>query len=88
MVVVHKAAGLKAYDKIVGADGKEVSSYPDLSAILKTKKPGDTVDLTIDRDGNQIQVTVTLTGTLDTTQSQNNNQQTLPNQGEQNSDKK
>ena len=83
-----QAAGLKAYDKIVGADGKEVSSYPDLSAILKTKKPGDTVDLTIDRDGNQIQVTVTLTGTLDTTQSQNNNQQTLPNQGEQNSDKK
>ena len=47
-----------------------------------------TVDLTIDRDGNQIQVTVTLTGTLDATQSQNNNQQTLPNQGEQNSDKK
>ena len=83
-----QAAGLKAYDKIVGADGKEVSNYPDLSAILKTKKPGDTVDLTIDRDGNQIQVTVTLTGTLDATQSQNNNQQTLPNQDEQHSDKK
>ena len=83
-----QAAGLKAYDKIVGADGKEVSNYPDLSAILKTKKPGDTVDLTIDRDGNQIQVTVTLTGTLDATQSQNNSQQTLPNQDEQNSDKK
>ena len=82
-----QAAGLKAYDKIVGADGKEVSSYPDLSAILKTKKPGDTIDLTIDRDGNQIQVTVTLTGTLETTQSQNNNQQTLPNQGEQNNNK-
>ena len=82
-----QAAGLKAYDKIVGADGKEVSSYPDLSAILKTKKPGDTVDLTIDRDGNQIQVTVTLTGTLDTAQSQNNNQQTLPNRGEQNNNK-
>ena len=82
-----QAAGLKAYDKIVGADGKEVSSYPDLSAILKTKKPGDTIDLTIDRDGNQIQVTVTLTGTLETTQSQNKNQQTLPNQGEQNNNK-
>ena len=82
-----QAAGLKAYDKIVGADGKEVSSYPDLSAILKIKKPGDTVDLTIDRDGNQIQVTVTLTGTLETTQAQNNNQQTLPNQGEQNNNK-
>ena len=82
-----QAAGLKAYDKIVGADDKEVSSYPDLSAILKTKKPGDTVDLTIDRDGNQIHVTVTLTGTLDTAQSQNNNQQTLPNRGEQNNNK-
>lgn len=82
-----QAAGLKAYDKIVGADGKEVSSYPDLSAILKTKKPGDTIDLTIDRDGNQIQVTVTLTGTLETTQAQNNNQQTFPNQGEQNNNK-
>ena len=82
-----QAAGLKAYDKIVGADGKEVSSYPDLSAILKTKKPGDTIDLTIDRDGNQIQVTVTLTGTLETTQAQNNNQQTLPKQGEQNNNK-
>ena len=82
-----QATGLKAYDKIVGADGKEVSSYPDLSAILKTKKPGDTIDLTIDRDGNQIQVTVTLTGTLETTQAQNNNQQTLPNQGEKNNNK-
>ena len=82
-----QVAGLKAYDKIVGADGKEVSSYPDLSAILKTKKPGDTIDLTIDRDGNQIQVTVTLTGTLETTQAQNNNQQTLPNQGEKNNNK-
>ncbi|WP_449136897.1 S1C family serine protease [Solobacterium moorei] len=86
-----QAAGLKPYDKIVGADGKEVSSYPDLSAILKTKKPGDTIDLTIERDGKQIQTTITLTGTLDTknaTQTEENSQQTLPNEDNQNNQEK
>ena len=61
-------AGLKAYDKIVSADGKEISSYSDLTAILNKKSIGDTLELTIERNNKSMDVTVTLTGSLDTTQ--------------------
>lgn len=58
-------AGLQAYDKIVKADDTDINSYSDLSAVLAKKKVGDTIDLTIERDGKKKDVTVTLTGTLD-----------------------
>lgn len=58
-------AGLQAYDKIVKADDTDISSYADLSAVLAKKKVGDTIDLTIERDGKKKDVTVTLTGSLD-----------------------
>ncbi len=77
-----QAAGLKAYDKIVAADGTEIATFPNLSAILKDKKPGDTVDLTIERDGKQMQVTVTLTGTLDTSSEKQETQPSLPSQNQ------
>lgn len=58
-------AGLKQYDRIVKANGKDISSYSDLSAALIGKNVGDDLDMTIERNGKQIDVTVTLTGTLD-----------------------
>ena len=59
-------AGLKEYDKIVKAGGKDISSYSDLSAALIGKNVGDDLDMTVERNGKQIDVTVTLTGTLET----------------------
>lgn len=60
-------AGLEAYDRIIAADGTEVSSYTELSKILKTKSVGDTITLTIVRDSKQMDVTVTLTAAIEDT---------------------
>lgn len=55
-----EAAGLKAYDRIVSADGNEISSYSDLTKVLRDKSVGDTMSLTIERNGQQMDVQVTL----------------------------
>ena len=59
-------AGLKAYDKIVSADGKDISSYSDLTSILNKKSIGDTISLKIERNSKEMDITVTLTGALET----------------------
>ena len=46
------AAGLKAYDFITAVNGKRVTSSRELTTILDTFKPGDTVTLTIVRYNN------------------------------------
>ena len=61
-----EAAGLKPYDRILKADDTDIASYTDLSTYLRNKKPGDTITLVIVRDNEQIEVNVTLTGTIDT----------------------
>ena len=59
-----EAAGLQPCDQIVGADGTEIASYTELSKILRNKHVGDILTLTIVRDGEQMDVDVTLTGAL------------------------
>lgn len=59
-----EAAGLQPGDQIIGADGTEIASYTELSKILRNKHVGDILTLTIVRDGEQIEVDVTLTGAL------------------------
>ncbi len=59
-----EAAGLQPGDQIVGADGTEIASYTELSKILRNKRVGDILTLTIVRDGEQMDVDVTLTGAL------------------------
>ena len=54
------AAGLQQGDIIIKADGKDVTDSSSLYAIDRDKKPGDTVQLTIDRNGKEQTVTVTL----------------------------
>ena len=53
-------AGLKIGDIIIKADGKEVKNMDDLNEIKYTHKVGDTMTLTIKRDGNEKEVTVDL----------------------------
>ncbi|MCF0115321.1 MAG: trypsin-like peptidase domain-containing protein, partial [Erysipelotrichaceae bacterium] len=56
-----EAAGLEAYDRIIAVDDKEVTSYSELSKLLKNYKVGDTIKITVVRDGTQVTADVTLT---------------------------
>jgi S1-C subfamily serine protease len=55
-----EAAGLQQGDIIMKADGEDVTSTADLFALDQDKKPGDQVQLTVDRNGQVGTVTVTL----------------------------
>ena len=58
-------AGVKVGDVIKAADGKEVEDVSDLSAYLKTKRVGDEIELTIERDGETLTVTAVLKSSKD-----------------------
>jgi S1-C subfamily serine protease len=53
-------AGLKAGDIVTKIDGTELDGHNTLSSIIGKKKVGDTVTLTILRDGKEISVKITL----------------------------
>ncbi len=59
-----EAAGLQAYDRIVAVEGTEITSYSDLSAVLNKLNVGDTITITIERNGEQSDYSVTLTASL------------------------
>ena len=63
-------AGLQPYDRIVSAEGTEVSSYTDLTRLLADKKVGDTLELVIERNGETMNVSVVLTGPLESMNNQ------------------
>jgi S1-C subfamily serine protease len=53
-------AGLKPGDVIVKVDGHDVQIIEDLYSALRSHKPGDQMQLTIDRKGTETPLTVTL----------------------------
>jgi S1-C subfamily serine protease len=53
-------AGLEPGDLIVGLDGAVVESFTDLAGMMRTHRPGDIVGMVIDRDGQRIELEVTL----------------------------
>ncbi|MDE3740682.1 S1C family serine protease [Maribacter polysaccharolyticus] len=53
-------ADLKAGDIIKAVDEIEVHKFADLTGYLSTKRPGDVLDVTIDRDGEQLVFPVTV----------------------------
>ena len=53
-------AGLKAGDRIVSVDGSEVGTQSDLGTLMQNYKAGDTIEITVARDGQMQTVTVTL----------------------------
>ncbi|MCU0304668.1 MAG: M20/M25/M40 family metallo-hydrolase [Thermoanaerobaculales bacterium] len=55
-----EAAGIAAGDVLVALDGEPVADLRGYSALLKTKSPGDSVEVTILRDGGEVTVTATL----------------------------
>ena len=54
------SAGLKVGDIVTAFDGKKVSSASDLMLAVRSKNPGDTATVTINRDGQSQDVQVTL----------------------------
>ena len=54
------SAGLRQGDIISALDGHAVTGMEDLAGALVRHKPGDQVELTVHRDGRQVQVQVTL----------------------------
>jgi serine protease Do len=55
-----KAAGVEVGDLIVALDGKKIAKFEELAEILKDKKVGDEVKLTVKRKGKDIDLTVKL----------------------------
>ncbi|BCJ38171.1 protease [Actinocatenispora thailandica] len=53
-------AGIRAGDVITAVDGTQVTDVGQLTTILAGHQPGDTVEVTVDRDGNQQQIKVKL----------------------------
>lgn len=53
-------AGIKSGDIIIGFDGKKVESSTDLTLDVREHNPGDTVKVTVNRDGQEMDVEVTL----------------------------
>ena len=54
------AAGIQAGDIITAFDGEKVESASDLMLAVRGKQPGDTVKLTVNTDGKEREVAVTL----------------------------
>jgi putative serine protease PepD len=53
-------AGIEENDVVVAVDGLRVSSMIDLAAKIRTAQPGDTVTLTVERGGEEIDIPVEL----------------------------
>ena len=53
-------AGLQRLDIIRQADGQAMEDESSLGRVLRTKRPGDTLSLTVERNGQTNQVQVTL----------------------------
>lgn len=55
-----ESAGLKIGDKITKIDGTEYSTYNDIVTYIGTKNIGDTVEVTVERDGEEKTISVEL----------------------------
>ncbi len=53
-------AGLKGQDIMVKLDGKEIQNLQDFTYVLRSHKPGDTVEVVVMREGSPVTVSVTL----------------------------
>ncbi len=69
-------AGLKLGDVITKMDDKDITSYEDLVAAKKSYSAGDTVTLTVYREGKTIEVELTFDAAPETTETSSSDQST------------
>ncbi|HEU4894738.1 MAG TPA: trypsin-like peptidase domain-containing protein [Acidimicrobiia bacterium] len=55
-----ESAGIQVDDVVIGFDGVPIVDWPDLIAQVRSHQPGETVEMLILRDGEEITVSVTL----------------------------
>ena len=53
-------AGIRVGDVIIGANGKEITSMDELNKIKEEFKPGDSIKLTVYREGQKLELSLTL----------------------------
>jgi len=53
-------AGVKVGDKIVSLDGQAVRNQQDLNSLIRKRNPGDKIVVTVNRSGQNLNITVTL----------------------------
>ena len=71
-------AGIKAYDRLVKIDDKEISESTDLTNYLAKHKKGDKVKIVVERDGKEITLDVTLGERPSDEETEKQEQQTTP----------
>ncbi len=54
------AAGVEAGDRLVRLGGREIASHADLAAVLDAHRPGDIVPLVVEREGETVELALTL----------------------------
>ena len=59
-------AGFRIGDRIAKADGRKISDYDDLSAVLKSHSPGDTISVVVERNNEKVTLKTTLTASSET----------------------
>ncbi len=74
-------AGLCAGDVIVKIGDKEVASLRDLNAVKKSYKAGDTVSVTVNRDGKEVELALTFDAAPAETETAQQPQQQVPQNG-------
>jgi S1-C subfamily serine protease len=52
--------GIEVGDRIVSVDGQEVNESADVSALVTAKRPGDKVEITVQRGGEEESLNVEL----------------------------
>jgi S1-C subfamily serine protease len=55
-----KKAGFKEGDKIVSVEGKNIYASSDLISEVQSHKSGDTITVTVERDGQNIEIKTVL----------------------------
>ena len=55
-----ESAGIKAGDRIVGLDGQKIETLDDLQKIMAAKQPGEAMPVTVQRNGKDVDLSVTL----------------------------
>ncbi len=55
-----QAAGMQAGDVVMAIDGRPIEGLRQMAGVLKGYEPGDQVVVTVDRDGEELQLTVVL----------------------------
>ena len=71
-------AGIKAGDVITAIDGRTITRADDLVVAIRAKAPGDTVTLTVKRDGKDQDIKVTLASNTDVSFGDENNPSPAP----------